>query len=478
MSIQPQILHASINTFWDREILPKLCEYIKIPNRSVDFDPDWEEHGYMSQACSLALDWLSTHPIANWKIYDERLPGLTPLILIEIPGNSDQTILIYGHLDKQPEMEGWYDGFGPWIPVIKEGKLYGRGGADDGYALFSAVAAVRAIKEQGLSHARIVILIEFSEESGSPHLPPYLEVYRDIIGAPELVIALDSGTGDYNRLWSTTSLRGMLSCTVNVRVLTEATHSGIASGIVPSSMRILRQLLDRLEDPMTGQIRLPELWAEIPSQRQRQAEATAKILDQKIVNSFNIIPGLKAVTEDPVELLLNNTWRPTLCVVGQEGMPTVTAAGNVMRAYTTLKLSFRLPPTVDIKLAKETIQNKLKAAPPYDAEINVKFDQGGYGWNAPALAPWLEQASNEASKLFYDHDAVYFGLGASIPFIGMLGDQYPRAQFLITGVLGPKSNAHGPNEFLHIPYAKNLTSCIAYVIARHFELTRNVNQTS
>ncbi len=467
-SIRPDQLLQSIDRFWDREILPTLIEYIKIPNVSVAFDPDWEANGHMERARRLAAEWLHRHPVPGGTLHDLSIPGRTPLLLLEIPGDFDKTVLIYGHLDKQPAMEGWHEGFEPWTPVLKDDKLYGRGGADDGYALFAAVAALKAL--EGQKRPRIAILIEFSEESGSPDLPPYLERYVHLIGRPELVIALDSGAGDYERLWSTTSLRGLVSCIVDVKVLTESAHSGIASGIVPSSMRIMRQLLDRLEDPSTGDIRLPELKAEIPVQRREQAKAAAAILGSSLLESFSAVPSLRPVSDDPAELLLNNTWRPTLSVVGQDGMPPLKSAGNVLRAHTAFKLSFRLPPTVDSLKAQDVIRRVLTADPPYGAEIDVEFEQAGTGWDAPASAPWLERAASEASQTFYGHDAAYLGLGGSIPFMGMLGEQFPDAQFLITGVLGPKSNAHGPNEFLHIPYAKNLTACVAYILARYSEL--------
>ncbi len=459
------LLLGTITTFWDRDILPTLTDYIRIPALSPDFDPAWAEHGHLQQARELALHWLERHAEPGWKIHDLQLPGRTPLILLDIPGTNDRTVLIYGHLDKQPEMEGWREGLGPWQPVIEDGKLYGRGGADDGYALFAAVAAAKALARENLPHARLLILIEFSEESGSPDLPPYLEAYSDLIGTPDLVIALDSGTGDYNRLWSTTSLRGMQSCTVTVRTLHEGVHSGIASGIVPESMSILRQLLDRLEDPATGQMKLPELFVDIPALRVEQASAAADILGLSLVDGLHPLPGLKPLCDDPLELLLNNTWRPTMCVVGQDGLPSVEKAGNVMRAYTSFKLSFRLPPPVTCETAKAAIERVLLVDPPYNAEISVSFDQGGDGWEAPLPAEWLLRANNEASLALYGQPAAYLGLGASIPFMNMLGLQYPRAQFLITGVLGPGSNAHGPNEYLHIPYAKKLTACVAHVLA-------------
>lgn len=472
MTINTAALTQYIDEFWDMEIVPTLTDYIAIPCLSIDFDPNWQESGHMDAVEKLALDWLQKHINPDWKIHKQRIEGKTPLVIVEVPGDTEQTVLLYGHLDKQPEMEGWFEGYGPWKPVLADNKLYGRGGADDGYALFASIAAIKAIQQQNLPHSRFVILIEFSEESGSPHLPPYLEKYQAIIGSPDLVIALDSGTGDYQRLWSTTSLRGMLSCVVKVEVLKEATHSGIASGIVPSSMRIMRQLLDRLENPLSGDILLPELHTEIPKQRLEQVKSTAAVLKDRIRDTFSLVDGVQTVSNDPVQLLLDNTWKPTLSVVGQEGMPAINKAGNVMRAYTALKLSFRLPPNLDCAVAQEVIYTALTSNAPYNAKVTVEFDHGGNGWDAPALASWLRQASDEASQLFYGEDTQYFGLGASIPFMSMLGEQYPKAQFLITGVLGPKSNAHGPNEFLHIPYARKLTASVAYILARHYELSR------
>ncbi len=453
--------------FWDRQILPTLIDYIRIPALSPDFDADWAVHGHLERTRRMAIDWLRRQAGADWIIHDLELSGLTPLILVEIPGNSDHTVLLYGHLDKQPEMEGWRKDLCPWKPVIENDKLYGRGGADDGYALFAAIAAIKALQQSGQPHARMVILIEFSEESGSPDLPPYLEAYGTIIGTPDLVIALDSGTGDYERLWSTTSLRGMQGCTVTVRTLNEAAHSGIASGIVPESFAIMRQILDRLEDSATGRVLLADLHVEIPEIRRQQAREAADILGVSMVAGLHPLPGLKPLSADPYQLIINNTWHPTLCVVGQDGLPPVERAGNVMRAYTSMKLSFRLPPPVCCEDAKKVIEQAVLRDPPFGAEVSIRFDQGGDGWEAPAPAEWLQEACDRASKTYYGHPAAYLGLGASIPFMKMLGDSYPKAQFLITGVLGPGSNAHGPNEFLHIPYAKKLTACIADILSAH-----------
>lgn len=458
-------LAARIDRFWDDAIVPTLVDYIRIPNKSPSFDADWEANGHMEAVLQLALSWLEAHPVPGSKVTVGRIPGRTPLILVEVPGDLPGTVLMYGHLDKQPEMEGWHEGKGPWIPVIEDDKLYGRGGADDGYALFASVAAVRAMIEEDIARPRIVILIEFSEESGSPDLPAYVSQFREQIGTPDLVVCLDSGAGDYDRLWSTTSLRGMLAGTLRVEVLDNGVHSGDASGIVPSSFRIIRQLLDRIEDPQTGRILVDELHAEIPPSRRTQAAAVASSLGPAIAGKYPWLPGMTPMGSDPAEQILTRTWRPTLSYTGIDGIPSVRDGGNVLRPYTELKLSLRLPPTADADRAATALKDVLESDPPYGATVTADLEgQGAAGWNAPDLAPWLEAALDEASNRRFGTPALHMGEGGTIPFMGMLHEGFPEAQFVITGVLGPASNAHGPNEFLHIPYAKKLTACVVDVL--------------
>src|SRR5215475_10265575 len=269
-----------IDRLWDAEIVPALTDYIRIPCKSPAFDPDWAKHGEMEKAVALFEAWargkLTSLPGATLEVV--RLPSRTPLILIEVPGQAAGTILMYGHLDKQPEMKGWADGTGPWLPVMKDDKLFGRGGADDGYAMFAAISALLALKEQAIAHARCVVLIEAGEESGCPDLPAYIDHLSARIGEPSLVVCLDSGCGNYDQLWLTTSLRGMCIGNLTVRVLDEGVHSGDASGIVPSSFRILRSLVSRIEDETTGEMKLEELFVQIPPDRAQQARDAAKIL--------------------------------------------------------------------------------------------------------------------------------------------------------------------------------------------------------
>jgi acetylornithine deacetylase/succinyl-diaminopimelate desuccinylase-like protein len=457
-----------VGTMWDESIIPEISEYIKIPNKSPHFDPDWEKHGHMETAVQMLEAWCRTQPIEGMTVEVVRIEGRTPVLFIDIPGQSDDVVLLYGHYDKQPEFSGWDEDLDPWTPVIKDGKLYGRGGADDGYATFGSLTAIRALQEQGIPHAHCVVIVEGCEESGSFDLPYYIDLLEDRIGSPDLVVCLDAECGNYDQLWCTTSLRGNLTGTLRVDVLTEGVHSGSASGVVPSSFRTARQLISRIEDENTGQILLDELQADIPAQRLEQAKLAAETLQSMVYEKFPWAVKNPQPSESYDELMLNNTWRPTLAVTGQDGIPDLVNAGNVLLPYTVLKLSFRLPPTVDANAAATAVKEALEADTPPLVEVEFDADSSMAGWNAPEISPWLEASMQKASDAFFGKPSMYMGTGGTIPFMGMLGERFPEAQFLITGLLGPKSNAHGPNEFLHIETGKRLTCCVAQVLEDHF----------
>ena len=463
MSFDPGQAKAFIDGVWEDSILPTLVEYVKIPNKSPAFDKEWAKNGHMDRAIELAEGWARENAPNGATVEVVRLEKRTPVLLVEIPGASSETVLLYGHLDKQPEMVGWEEGLGPWTPVVRDDKLYGRGGADDGYALFASLTAVRALAAQGVDHPRCVVLIECCEESGSFDLAPYIEHLKDRIGEPKLVVCLDSGCGDYERLWCTTSLRGIVIGDLRVEILREGVHSGDAGGIVPSSFRVARQLLSRLEDPATGEIILDALRVEIPADRRAQAERAAEVLGTAVYDKFPFLGDAGPAQSDPVELALNRTWRAALEITAAEGLPDLAHAGNVLRPTTTLRFALRLPPTVSAKAAAKAVREVLEKDPPHGAV--VKATAGGQtGWNAPPMEPWLEEALSEASSEWFGPPAVAMGEGGSIPFMGMLGERFPKAQFVITGVLGPGSNAHGPNEFLDLATARRLTGCIAQVL--------------
>lgn len=453
---------------WDKSIVPTLTDYIRIPNKSPLFDKDWKQHGHMDKAVKLIADWCKQNEIENMKLDVLELEGRTPVIFMEIPGSSDDTVLLYGHLDKQPEMTGWDSDLGPWKPVLRNNRLYGRGGADDGYSTFASLTAIKSLRAQNIPHARCVILIEGCEESGSYDLPFYIQALEKRIGKPSLIICLDSGCGNYDQLWMTTSLRGLMSGTLYIDVLKQGIHSGTGSGIVPSCFLVLRQLLNRIENESNGEILLPDLFVEIPPDRILQAEHTAKILGTHLYDDYPFVEGVQAVSEDRTQLILNRTWRPALSVTGIKGMPELENAGNVTLPSLAFRLSIRMPPTFEEEKVEKALKKVFETNPPYNAKVRFDIEKKSAGWNAPAESPWLKQAANQASLNYFGKDAVYMGEGGTIPFMGMLGKKFPQAQFLITGVLGPASNAHGPNEFLDIQTGKNLTCSVAEVIAAHY----------
>lgn len=471
--LDPARALAHVSALWDDDILAQLSEYIAIPAKSPAFDPDWAAHGHLETVLRNAARWIEARRIAGLHVEIARLPGRTPLLFFEVAASGTampETVLMYGHMDKQPEFSGWRAGLGPWTPKYEEGRLYGRGGADDGYAVYAGIAAIQAIQAQGAAHPRIVGLIETGEESGSPDLLPYVEMLRARLGQVGLVICLDSGAGDYERLWLTPSLRGLAGGTLKVRVLTEGVHSGDASGLAPSSFRIMRQLLERLEDSQTGRLLPAGLHCEIPAERLAQAQATAGILGAALYQHFPWAPSghgghVQPATTDPLQALLARTWRPTLSVIGAEGFPPPQDAGNVLRPYTALQLSLRLPPLVDAARAAHEVQALLESHPPYQAQVTFEIGSAANGWNAPPMPPWFADALDAASTAHFGAPCGFIGQGGTIPLMNMLGASFPRAQMMVCGVLGPNSNAHGPNEFLHVPYAKKLTAAVAGVMA-------------
>ncbi|MCC6993722.1 MAG: M20/M25/M40 family metallo-hydrolase [Deltaproteobacteria bacterium] len=454
-----------IHDVWQSSILPALRDYIRIPNQSPIFDPAWEVHGHMDRAITLARDWVVSRKLRGATVDILRLPGRTPVLMIDVAGTRGGNVMMYGHLDKQPPFDGWREGLGPWTPVDRDGRLYGRGAADDGYAVFASVAAIEALQQQNIPHPRLCVIIECSEESGSPDLPAHIEAHAARIGIPELVICLDSGCGDYERMWTTTSLRGLVVGDLRVEVLREGVHSGDASGVVPSSFRVIRHLLDRLEDAATGELRPRELHVTIPPGRVAEASVSAQVLGKETFLRFPWAPGMGPVAGDTAELMLNRTWRPALSVTAAAGLPALEAGGNVLRPFSALKLSIRIPPSCDGEAATAAVKRLLEKDPPYGARVSFSSEKCSPGWDAPPTAPWLAEATDSASKAYFGQAPAAMGEGGSIPFMAMLGERFPKTQFLITGVLGPESNAHGPNEFLHVATGEHLTCCVAEVIA-------------
>ncbi len=471
MTYDASVARSYISETWTSAITPALVDYIKVPALSPTFDPEWEASGHLRKVIDLAKNWIEQQPVQGMTVSVHEIEGRTPVLLVEVDPFGDSsttgTAILYGHLDKQPEMTGWRDDLGPWKPVIEGTRLYGRGGADDGYAAFASITAIAAVQRAGGNHGRCVMLIEASEESGSPDLPAHVEVLADWLGAVDLVVCLDSGCATFDTMWLTSSLRGLVDGTIKIDVVEEGIHSGIASGVVPSSFRLMRQILDRIEDSATGEVLLPSATVDIPDYRVKEAEAVAGEFGDAALDPFPVVDGLELMTESIVDAMMARTWRPALSVIGADGLPTTQSAGNVLRPTTSLKVSFRIPPTADHEAVFAELKDLVEHDPPSNARVQLVGGEAAPGWNAPDLAPWLNEALAAASTDAFGQPHQLYGEGGTIPFMGMLGDRFPDAQFVITGVLGPETNAHGPNEFLELAYAERLTGAIAHIVNAH-----------
>jgi acetylornithine deacetylase/succinyl-diaminopimelate desuccinylase-like protein len=489
-TIGPEVV-GYIDERWESVVLPALADYTRIPCLSPAYDPDWEAQGAIGHAARLLRDWCAERPVRGLQTSISELPGRTPVLVVDVPatdtrdGSNDRSgddrsgddrsgedkagtagaphVLVYGHLDKQPPQGEWRAGLGPYEPVFDGDRLFGRGTADDGYSVFAAVTAIEAMEAAGIAHPRVTVLIEASEESGSPDLDAHLEVLAGRLGRPDLVICLDSGALTYDRLWTTTSLRGVLVGTLRVDVLHEGVHSGLAGGVVPSSFRILRQLLSRIEDERTGRILLPELSVPVPdTEREALAVAAAVMPDGE---DLPTVDGLRVGGHSAAERLALRAWTPALAITGIDGVPSVRDGGNVLRPFTTAKISLRLPPTCDAAAAAAALRAVLESDPPEGAMVTVELEPPASGWAAPHPAPWVALAMAAASQLAFGNPPGAYGEGGTIPFLPTLGERFPGVQLVATGVLGPHSNAHGPNEFLHLPMARAVTLAVVHLLA-------------
>lgn len=454
----------TVAQLWKESTLPALEDFVRLPAKSPAFDADWEAHGVLLDACRKAARWGQTlFPQATFDVL--TAPGITPCLFFDIPAfgtdASEASVLCYGHLDKQPENSGWTGNSAPFKPVVEDGKLYGRGCADDGYCVYSALTAVKALEVNAVSHPRICGLIETGEESGSPDLSYWLRMTAPRMNNTALILVLDSTAGDYERLWITSSFRGTVGVTLRVKVLNHGVHSGSASGIVPESFMIIRELLDRLENSRTGEILLPEFHCRIPENRKEQIRAVADLIGGDLCSHFPWAGQTAMRYDSAAENILEQTWKPQLAVIGAEGLPELQHAGNVLRSETALRLSIRIPPYTEPQAALDAMRAKLTSDVPFNAQASLEDASIAKGWDAPQEAPWLTRAVESIGREVFGKTSAYIPEGGSIPILNLFAQTFPQAQFVVTGVLGPHSNAHGPDEMLDLSYAEKLTCAVA-----------------
>jgi acetylornithine deacetylase/succinyl-diaminopimelate desuccinylase-like protein len=464
-----RVIEPFVRQFFDSEILSSLMNFVKIPNCSPEYDPDWDKNGYQIAAAQYIQDWIKNQNLKGCDTVFLKDEGRTPFIYVNIEGTKegdDRCILLYAHMDKQPPLTGWSPGLGPYTPVIKDGHLYGRGSSDDGYAPFAAITAVKACQDNNWPLPRIGIILEASEESGSTDLKYYLEKLSKLIGNPSLIFGLDSSCIDYNRLWTTSSLRGVFSMNLKVSLLKLGYHSGNGGGFVADSFLVLRMLLDRIEDSKTGKLLDEYLYPTVPVDKKAEIDHLASTMGDHILDGIEFYKNTQPMTNDKVELILNNTWRPTVTITGANGFPELDKAGNVLRQNSEVKISFRLPPLVSAKEVFTRIKNKLTENPPYNAKIDLTTsDVANDGWNQRPFSKDLNNILNDASNKFFDLDCDSYCEGGSIPFVNFFSDKFPKSEVIIMGVTGPGSNIHSTDENLHIEYCKKIICCLTYIIS-------------
>jgi len=451
---------------WEQSILPSLSDFIEIKALSPLFEPDWANLGELDATIEIFCKWLDEQGISGMSYETHRIDDLSPVLLVTIEGTGPGEVIFYSHLDKQPSKpELWSEGLHPLRAVRRDPWLYGRGSVDDGYGGYLCATSIRLLQEAGEPHPRCTMIIETCEESGSFDLPPYLEELTDQLGNPDMVVVMDSGGPDYDHVWMTEALRGLVSGTLSVKVSHEGIHSGNSGGSIPSSFRIQRILLDRVEDSATGRVLIPEMHADIPQEVRDKAVALRDIVGNSIWEQFPTVDSLRQASESTEDMIVAMNWEPTLSIIGADGMPSVQVAGNVLRTNTDLKLSFRIPPGVDSEAAIACAKKILEEDPPYGAEVTFTPDSSADGFHAPPLSGTVSDAIHDASMELTGLPPLATWTGGTIPFMAMMQGKYPEAMFLCTGSSGPGNNAHGPDEKLHIPSSKRLTVALSATVS-------------
>ena len=451
---------------WEQSILPSLSDFIEIKALSPLFEPKWAELGELDATIDMFCEWLDDQGIEGMSYETQRIEDLSPVLLVTIDGTGPGEVIFYSHLDKQPSKpELWSEGLHPLRAVRRDPWLYGRGSVDDGYGGYLCATSVRLLQEQGLPHPKCTMIIETCEESGSFDLPPYLEALTEQLGDPDIVVVMDSGGPDYEHTWMTEALRGLVSGTLSVKVSHEGIHSGNSGGSIPSSFRIQRILLDRVEESTTGKVLVPEMHVDISKEVRDKAAALAEVVGSSIWEQFPTVESLRQASESTEDMIVAMNWEPTLSIIGADGIPPVQVAGNVLRTNTDLKLSFRIPPGVDSESAIDKVKETLESDPPYGAEVTFTPDSCADGFHAPPMEGRVSEAIHDASKELTGLPPLATWTGGTIPFMAMMQGKYPEAMFLCTGSSGPGNNAHGPDEKLHIPSSKRLTVVLSATIA-------------
>ena len=469
-----ELLKKYVDKQFTLNILPNLMNFIRIPNLSPLFDPNWKTNGYLFKAANLIVSYAKSLNIKNAEINLLQDSGHTPMVFIEIPAsrkNDNRTVIFYGHYDKQPYGTGWDKDKSPTNPVIVDGRLYGRGSADDGYASFSILTAIKTCQEFNCLMPRICCLFEGAEESTDADLKYYFDKLIPILGDNVVAfIPLDSGCPDYDRLWMANSLRGIVDIDVNIQTLDQESHYGPeASGIIAENLFLMRKIYDGLVDSTNGEFKLEEFKIaedKIPAIVMEQMQKEIEIVGDNFIKNIPLYEGVSPLKTDVKELMINNRWKPSCFILGIDNCPKTEDRGFGVSSGINVRMSIRIPPTVDKNKAIEALKKALSDNIYFGAQVKLGYLDYGEGVLLANMSNKVKNILNKASLEFFGNESVFTGVGGSIPFIGYFQSKYPNTDIICTGIVGSDSHEHGPNENLNIEACKKMVCVLCYFLSK------------
>jgi len=418
-----------------REDLERL---VRIP--SVSADPTASGHVRASAEAVVAL--LRGCDMKDVQILE--VEGGAPAVVARKPAPPGKpTVLLYGHHDVQPTGDPAEWTSPPFEPVEREGRLYGRGAADDKAGVMVHIAALRAFGNN--PPVGVTVFVEGEEELGSPTLGPFLSQYGDLLIADVIVLA-DSGNWDLGVPALTTSLRGLIDCFVEVQVLDHPVHSGMYGGVVMDALTTLCRLLATLHDD-NGTVAISGLAS--------GSAAPLDLSEERLRAEAGILDGIELIGTGP---LVDRLWaKPTATVLAID-TTRIADASNTLLATAKAKVSVRLAPGDDAKSAMDKLVGHLTTHAPFGARVTVTPISYGEPFQIDARGPRYD-AARAAFQEAWGRAPVDMGVGGTIPFVAEFAEAFPEAAILVTGVEDPDSRAHGFDESLHLDeYSK---ACLA-----------------
>ena len=471
--MEPKILHETISKIFNTTTLPNLMNFIRIPNTSPEFDPDWDKNNLLLKASKLIITFIKTLQLKNTEITLLKDENHTPFILTETKSSKEKeknTILFYAHIDKQPNCEGWDKGKSATNPIIENGRLYGRGSIDDGYAIYSILTAIKYCQDNNLFTNRIICIFECSEESSSDDLNYYFDKLIPFFGNDiSLFCCVDLTCLDYKKMWIVNCIRGVMDFDVKIYTLNNDIYSNFTKGVFPDNFMIFRKLCDLLRNEK-GEFLIPELIIsedKIPKDRKKELEEASKEIGIDFIKVLPLYNNTKPMKDDIYKLLLNNIWKVSMIIKGIDGIPDKKYEGNILSKGLKARIQMRIPPLLNGKKAFEAIKKKFIENTPFNSKVEVEMIGIDDGWNDKNFSERSKNVFNYVSKIGFGNDVGFKFDGGSVPFIQYFENKYPKSQIANLGIRGYECNEHGPNESIDLDACKKFIAALVILMSEY-----------